>query len=61
MDVLIIETKTGKPAATIALAMLGQDYKPYECFRRAWKVAAAGKSVDPTRRDEYSFRMARPA
>jgi len=58
VDVLIIETKTGKPAATITLTMLAQDYK---CFRRAWKIAVAGKSVDPTRRDEYSFRMARPA
>ena len=59
MDVLIIETKTGKLAATIALAMLDQDCKPYECFRRAWKIAVAGKSVDAARRDEYSFRLIR--
>ena len=60
MNVLIIETKTGMRVATITLAMLAQDYRPSECFRRAWKIAVAGNSVDPARRGEYSFRMASP-
>jgi hypothetical protein len=61
MDVLIIEIKTGKVAATIPITMAGQNYIPSErdFFAEAWRCAVEDKSIDPARRDEYSFRLIR--
>ena len=61
MDVLIIEIKTGKTAATIPVTMEGQKHIPSEqdFFAEAWRCAVEDKSVDPARRNEYSFRLIR--
>jgi hypothetical protein len=59
VEVLILETKTGRLAAKIAI-VVGQNclVSKQECFGRAWKVAVAVKSIDPTRRNDYSFKFA---
>jgi hypothetical protein len=59
VEVLILETKTGRLAAKIAI-VVGRNclVSKQECFGRAWKVAVAVKSIDPTRRNDYSFKFA---
>lgn len=61
MNVLITETKTGKLAATIPIHMAGLNYTPseQEYFAEAWQSAVEDKTVDPTRHDEYSFKLVR--
>lgn len=62
MDVTIIETKTGKLVARIPVVLQGLGYTPSELeyFATAWKCAVDDKTVDPDRRDEYSFQLGHP-
>lgn len=59
MDVTIIETKTGKLAAKLPVVLRGLDHSPSEqdYFEMAWQCAVDDKTVDPDRRDEYSFQL----
>ena len=61
MDVLVIETKTGKLAATVPIILQGMNYAPseQEYFNEAWRCAVDDKTVGPNRRDEYSFQLVR--
>lgn len=63
MDVLIIETKTGKLVTTVPIKFGGLNYSPseQEYFSEAWRCAVEDKAVDPARRDEYNFRLLRSA
>lgn len=63
MDVLIIETKTGKLIAKLSIILRGMNYMPseQEYFTEAWRCAVEDKTVNPNRRDEYSFQLVRPA
>jgi hypothetical protein len=60
-DVHIIEIKTGKVAATIPINLAEQSRIPSEpeFFATAWQCAIEDNSVDPARRDDYSFRLVR--
>lgn len=62
MDVLIIETKTGKLAAKIPVIHQGMNYtrQNVSTSRDAWRCAVDDKTVEPNRRDEYSFQLVRP-
>jgi hypothetical protein len=62
MDVLIVETKTGKVVAKLPVVLQGMNYTPseQEYFTEAWRCAADDKTVDSKRRDEYSFQLVRP-
>ncbi len=59
MDVLIIETKTGKPIATIPIVLQGMNYTPTEpeYFAKAWRCAVDDGTVEEAHRDEYSFQL----
>jgi hypothetical protein len=61
MDVHIIEIKTGKVAAAIPIDLAEQSRIPSEpeFFATAWRCAVEDSSVDPGRRDDYSFRLVR--
>jgi hypothetical protein len=61
MNVHIIEIETGKVAATIAIDLAEQNRIPSEpeFFATAWRCAVKDSSVDPGRRDDYSFRLVR--
>ena len=61
MIVHIVEIKTGKIAAAIPIDLAEQNRIPseQEFFATAWRHAVEDKSVDPARRDEYSFRLMR--
>ena len=61
MDVLIIETKTGRLAAKIPVILQGLNYTPseQEYFKEAWRCVMDDKTVDPNRRDEYSLQLVR--
>jgi hypothetical protein len=56
-NVHIIDKKSGRVAATIPIQIRGANYNPttqqYEA--EAWNAAVSDKSVDPKRRDDYSF------
>jgi hypothetical protein len=59
MNVLIIETKTGRLVATIPTVVKGMNYVPLEqeYFNEAWRCAIDDKVVDPKRRGEYTFQL----
>lgn len=59
MNVLIIETKTGRLVATIPTVVKGMNYTPLEqeYFNEAWRCAIDDKVVDPNRRGEYTFQL----
>jgi len=59
MNVLIIETKTGRLEAKIPTVMKGMNYAPseQEYFNEAWRCAIDDKVVDPNRRGEYTFQL----
>ncbi len=61
MDVHVIEIKTGKVAAAIPIDLAAQNRIPseQEFFATAWKCAVEDSSVDPARREDYSFRLVR--
>jgi len=61
MIVHVVEIKTGKIAAAIPINLAGQNYIPSEqaFFAEAWRCAVEDKSVDPNRREDYSFRLVR--
>ena len=61
MKVHIIEIKTGKVAAAIAIDLAQQNRIPSEpeFFATAWQSAVEDSSVDAGRRDDYSFRLMR--
>jgi hypothetical protein len=61
MDVHIVEIKTGKVAAAIPIDLAEQNRIPseQEFFETAWRRAVEVNSVDPARRDDYSFRLVR--
>ena len=62
MDVLIIETETGRTVARIPVILQGMNYTPseQEYFDLAWRNAVDDETVDEARRDAYSFRLIRP-
>lgn len=59
MNVLIIETETGRLAATIPTVVKGMNYAPseQEYFNEAWRCAIDDKVVNPNRRGEYTFQL----
>jgi hypothetical protein len=59
MNVLIIETKTGKLAASIPIVLQGMNYTPTEeqYYAEAWKCAVDDKSVDANRKKDYTFKL----
>ena len=61
MHVHIVEIKTGKIAAAIPIDLADQNTVPSEqdFFATAWRCAVEDKSVDPNRREDYSFRLVR--
>ena len=61
MQVEIIETQTRKVAASIPVTLAGPNSIPseQEFFQQAWRAAVADESVDPARRDDYTFRLLR--
>jgi len=61
LDVHIIENKTGRVAATVPIDLAEQNRIPSEpeFFATAWQCAVEGSSVDPARREDYSFRLVR--
>jgi hypothetical protein len=61
VEVQIVEIKTGKVAASVPIDLAGHSRIPseQEFFSTAWRAAVEAKNVDPDRRDEYSFRLAR--
>jgi hypothetical protein len=61
MNVHIIEIKTGKVAAEIPIDLAEQNRIPSEpeFFATAWRCAVDDSSVDPGRRENYSFRLVR--
>jgi len=61
MNVHIIDIKTGKVAAAIPIDLAEQSRIPSEpeFFATAWRCAVEDSSVDPGRRDDYSFQLVR--
>lgn len=61
MQVEIIDSQTRKVAASIPIAMAGAKSIPseQEFFQQAWQAAVDDGSVDPARRDDYTFRLLR--
>ncbi len=61
MQVEIIETASRKVAASIPIVLAGPRAVPseQEFFQQAWRAAVADASVDPERRDDYTFRLLR--
>jgi hypothetical protein len=61
VDVHIIDIKTGKIASAIAIDLAQQNRIPseQEFFATAWRCAVEDNSVDPARREDYSFRLVR--
>jgi hypothetical protein len=59
MDVIIIETKTGKLVTKIPVVLQGIGYTPSEqdYYEMAWQCAVDDKNVDPDRRAEYGFQL----
>jgi hypothetical protein len=61
MQVEIIETETRKVAASVPIVLSSASGIPseQEFFQQAWRTAVADESVDPARRDDYTFRLLR--
>ena len=61
MDVIIIDSSTGRVVATYPIILQGSNYTPseQEYFSEAWRCAVADEIVDADRRDEYSIEFAR--
>lgn len=61
MQVEIIDSKTRKVVASIPIVLEGPKSIPSEpeFFSQAWRAAVADNSVDPERRDDYTFRLLR--
>ena len=61
MIVHVVEIKTGKIAAAIPIDLAEQSSIPseQEFFATAWRCAVEDKSVDPGRREDYSFQLMR--
>lgn len=59
MNVLVIETKTGKVAVTVPVINHGISYTPseQEYFNEAWRCAVEDNIVEPNRRFEYRFQL----
>ena len=62
MNVLVIEVKTGKVAATIPVIHHGMNYIPseQEVFNEAWRCAVEDNIVEPNRSFEYDFQLVPP-
>ena len=61
MQVEIIDSLSRKVAASIPVAPASAASIPseQEFFQQAWRAAVAEASVDPARRDDYTFRLLR--
>jgi hypothetical protein len=61
MQVEIIESETRKVVASIPIVLAGPNSIPseQEFFQQAWRAAVADASVDPARREDYTFRLLR--
>ena len=59
--VQVVETKTDKVVASIPIDLAGLKSVPseQEFYAEAWRCAVMDKSVDPARREDYSFRLVR--
>ena len=59
MDVLIIETRTGRRIASIPVVLHGMNYTPteQEYLAEAWRCAVDDGIVEAARCDEYSFQL----
>ncbi|MFM6682880.1 MAG: hypothetical protein ACKPHM_13645 [Dolichospermum sp.] len=62
MNVLVIETKTGKVVATVPVLHHGMNYTPseQEYFSEAWQCAVEDNIVEADRRFEYGFQLVHP-
>jgi hypothetical protein len=61
MQVEIIDSQTRKVAASVPIVLAEGSGIPseQEFFQQAWRAAVADASVDPQRRDDYTFRLLR--
>ncbi len=59
MDVLIIETNTGKLIGSFPIVLGGQNYTPSEkeYFDQAWRCALEDNMVEQDGREKYSFKL----
>jgi len=59
MNVLIVETQTGRLAANIPVVLQGMNYTPteQEYYAEAWRCAVDDRSVDPNRKNDYTFKL----
>jgi hypothetical protein len=59
MDVMIVETKTGKAVATVPVVLKGLNYTPSEeeYFSAAWECAVEDGAVDPKQRATYTIKL----
>ena len=60
MDVVIVETKTGKMIATVPVVLRGLNYSPaeQEYFSAAWECAVEDGIVDSKQKENYTFSFA---
>jgi|HubBroStandDraft_1064217.scaffolds.fasta_scaffold1286231_1 hypothetical protein len=58
-NIHIIDKKTGRLAATIPVQLQGMNYAPteQEYVAEAWGCAVSDGTVDPKRKDDYSFKL----
>lgn len=63
MDVLIVETKTGKVVATIPVVQGGLNYSPseQEYFSTAWNCAVEDGVVNAKQKASYTFNLESPS
>jgi hypothetical protein len=61
MNVEIVEISTGKVAAAIPITPPEKNWIPSEqaFFEMAWQSAVEAKDVDPSERENYTFRLTR--
>lgn len=61
MNVLIINTETGKVVATYPVLLKGLNYSPSEgeYYNEAWQCAVEDNIVEPNRREDYGFQLVR--
>lgn len=63
MNVIIVETKSGKVVANIPVILGALNYTPSECeyFFTAWESAVEDGAVDEKHREDYTFKLVSPS
>ena len=63
MNVIIVETKSGKVVANIPVNLRALNYTPSEreYFSTAWDSAVEDGAVDEKHREDYTFKLAPPS